>query len=155
MLEQIEAVEKVLKEIGVDVPILQVYNKIDCSGEEAKIIYRRPGEPERVYVSAHSGEGIDLLRQAVHESLMGQLQSFDLILKPAYGKLRNQLYGLNVIQSEHYDDEGQLHLHIRIAPQKLEQLIKQAHLPLEEILGEQAQQFQRPLEAFEIQSKIE
>ncbi len=86
---------------------------------------------------------------------MGKLQSFDLILKPAYGKLRNQLYGLNVIQSEHYDDEGQLHLHIRIAPQKLEQLIKQAHLPLEEILGKQAQQFQRPLEAFEIQSKIE
>ena len=155
MLEQIEAVEKVLKEIGADVPILQVYNKIDCSGEEAKIIYRRPGEPERVYVSAHSGEGIDLLRKAVHESLMGQLQSFDLILKPAYGKLRNQLYGLNVIQSEHYDDEGQLHLHIRIAPQKLEQLIKQAHLSLDEILGKQAQQFQRPLEAFEIQSKIE
>ena len=75
MLEQIEAVEKVLKEIGADVPILQVYNKIDCSGEEAKIIYRRPGEPERVYVSAHTGEGIDLLRKAVHESLMGQLQS--------------------------------------------------------------------------------
>src|SRR5690606_6437029 len=29
MLEQIEAVEKVLKEIGANVPILQVYNKID------------------------------------------------------------------------------------------------------------------------------
>jgi len=153
MLEQ--AVEKVLKEIGADVPVLRVYNKIDCSGEDAKIIYRQPGQPERVYVSAHSGEGLDLLRKAVHEALMGQIQHFELVLKPAYGKLRNQLYALNVIQSEHYDDEGQLHLHIRIAPQKLEQLIKQAHLPLDEILGKQAQQFQRPLEAFEIQSKIE
>ena len=155
MLEQIEAVEKVLKEIGADVPVLRVYNKIDCSGEDAKIIYRQPGQPERVYVSAHSGEGLDLLRKAVHEALMGQIQHFELVLKPAYGKLRNQLYALNVIQSEHYDDEGQLHIDVRIAPPKLEQLIKQAHLPIEEILGSQALQFQRPLEEFEIQRKIE
>lgn len=155
MLEQIEAVEKVLKEIGADVPVLRVYNKIDCSGEDAKIIYRQPGQPERVYVSAHSGEGLDLLRKAVHEALMGQIQHFELVLKPAYGKLRNQLYALNVIQSEHYDDEGQLHIDVRIAPPKLEQLIKQAHLPIEEIMGSQALQFQRPLEEFEIQRKIE
>ena len=155
MLEQIEAVEKVLKEIGADVPVLRVYNKIDCSGEDAKIIYRQPGQPERVYVSAHSGEGLDLLRKAVHEALMGQIQHFELVLKPAYGKLRNQLYALNVIQSEHYDDEGQLHIDVRIAPPKLEQLIKQAHLPIKEILGSQALQFQRPLEEFEIRPKIE
>lgn len=155
MLEQIEAVEKVLKEIGADVPVLRVYNKIDCSGEDAKIIYRQPGHPERVYVSAHSGEGLDLLRKAVHEALMGQIQNFELVLKPAYGKLRNQLYALNVIQSEHYDDEGQLHINVRIAPPKLEQLIKQAHLPIEEILGSQVLQFQRPLEEFEIRPKIE
>ena len=86
---------------------------------------------------------------------MGQIQHFELVLKPAYGKLRNQLYALNVIQSEHYDDEGQLHIDVRIAPPKLEQLIKQAHLPIEEILGSQALQFQRPLEEFEIQRKIE
>jgi GTP-binding protein HflX len=55
---------------------------------------------------------------------MGQLQHFSLILKPAYGKLRTQLYALNVIQSEHYDDEGLLHIDIRIAPHKLEQLIR-------------------------------
>ncbi|MCO8045794.1 GTPase HflX [Acinetobacter bohemicus] len=155
MLEQIEAVEKVLQEIGADVPMLRVYNKIDCSGEEPKIIYRQPGLPERVYISAHSGAGIDLLRKAVHEALMGQLQSFELVLQHAHGKLRNQLYSLNVIQSEHYDEEGHLHLNIRIAPQKLEQLIKQAHLPLEDILGKQAQQFKRPLEEFEINTKIE
>ncbi|QKQ70772.1 ribosome rescue GTPase HflX [Acinetobacter sp. 10FS3-1] len=155
MVEQIEAVEKVLQEIGADVPMLRVYNKIDCSGEEPKIIYRQPGLPERVYISAHSGAGIDLLRKAVHEALMGQLQSFELVLQHAHGKLRNQLYSLNVIQSEHYDEEGHLHLNIRIAPQKLEQLIKQAHLPLEDILGKQAQQFKRPLEEFEIKTKIE
>ncbi|MDW7450668.1 hypothetical protein RZN20_29400, partial [Klebsiella pneumoniae] len=142
---QIEAVEGVLKEIGADAPVLRVYNKIDLSGEEAKIIYSEPHVPDRVYVSAHSGLGLDLLRQAVQECLMGQLQHFSLVLKPAYGKLRTQLYALNVIQSEHYDDEGLLHIDIRIAPHKLEQLIRQAKLPIDEILGERASQFKRPL----------
>ena len=152
MHEQIEAVEGVLKEIGADEPVLRVYNKIDLSGDEAKIIYAEPHLPDRVYVSAHSGQGLDLLKQAVQECLMGQLQNFELILKPAYGKLRTQLYALNVIQSEHYDDEGNLHLKVSIAPHKLEQLIRQAHLPLQDILGENANLFKRPLEEFEIKS---
>ena len=150
MLEQIEAVEKVLKEIGAEVPVLRVYNKIDRSGEQAKIVYKAPHQPDRVYVSAHSQQGLNLLRQAVHECLMGNIQSFELRLKPAYGKLRNQLYELNVIQSENYDDQGSLHLHVIMAPHKLEQLIRQAHLPLQEILGERASLFQKPLEEFEI-----
>ena len=150
MLEQIEAVESVLKEIGVDVPVLRVYNKIDISGEDAKIVYAKPHLPDRVYVSAHANQGLDLLRQAVQECLMGQLQSFELVLKPEYGKLRTQLYALNVIQTENHDEEGNLHLHIIIAPQKLEQLIKQAHLPIDEILGKKAIQFKKPLEEFEI-----
>ncbi len=152
MLEQIEAVESVLKEIGANVPVLRVYNKIDISMEEAKIVYAGPHLPDRVYVSAHSKQGLNFLRQAVQECLMGQLQSFELVLKPEYGKLRTQLYALNVIQTEHYDDAGNLNLHIIIAPNKLEQLIKQAHLPIDEILGSKASQFKRPLEEFEIKS---
>ena len=148
--EQIKAVEEVLQEIGANVPILKVYNKIDQSGEEAKIIYAQPDQPDRVYVSAQQGLGLDLLKQAVQQCLMGQIQQFELLLKPQYGKLRNQLYQLNVIEQEHYDDEGQLHLSVKIAPQKLQQLIRKAHLPMDEILGEKAQQFQRPLEEFEI-----
>ena len=49
-----------------------------------------------------------------------------------------------------YDDEGNLQLVVAMAPQKLEQLINQAHLPLVEILGNKAEQFKRPLEEFEI-----
>ncbi len=114
MLEQIEAVESVLKEIGADAPILHVYNKIDQSGDLSLIL---------------------------QQCLLGQLQHFNLVLKPAYGKLRTQLYTLNVIQSEHYDEQGDLHLSVCIAPQKLEQIIRQAHLPLDEILGEKAALF--------------
>ena len=149
MAEQIEAVESVLKEIGADAPVLHIYNKIDLSGDAAKIIYKTPDLPDRVYVSAHSGQGLELLSQAVQQCLMGELQYFDLVLKPAYGKLRTQLYTLNVIQSEYHDDHGDMHLSVCIAPHKLEQLIKQAHLPLDEILGKKASLFERALEEFE------
>lgn len=150
MLEQIEAVESVLTEIGVDVPIIRVYNKIDQSQEPAQIIYAQPNQPERVYLSAHSGQGVDLLRQAVHERLMGEIQTFQVHLKPAYGKLRTQFYQLNVIQAEHYDEQGNLILELRMSPQKLEQLIKKSHLPLEQLLGEKAKIFAPVLEEFEI-----
>lgn len=151
MLEQIEAVEKVLHEIGADVPVLRVYNKIDASGEDAKIVYAQPNQPERVYVSAHSGQGLELLAQAVHESLMGTIRSFQLYLTPAHGKFRNQLYALNVIEKESYDEYANLVLDVKMAPHKLEQLIRQAHLSLDDILRDAAQQFKRPLEDFEIQ----
>ena len=81
---------------------------------------------------------------------MGQHQMFELTLKPTHGKLRTQLYNLNVIRSEAFDDEGHLHLQVMIAPQKLEQLIRQAHISLDDVLGEQATRFKRPLEEFEI-----
>lgn len=149
MHEQIDAVESVLKEIGVHVPVLRVYNKIDLSGEESKIIYASEHIPERVYVSAHAKQGLNHLRHAVQECLVGQIQTFNLTLKPEYGKLRTRLYELHVIQSEDYDDNGMLNLTIKIAPHKLEQLVKKLHLPIDEILGTSAVQFKRPLEEFE------
>lgn len=151
VLEQIEAVEHVLKEIGVDVPILRVYNKIDRSGEDAKIIYASPTQPERVYVSAYSGAGLALLQQAVQESLLGQIQSFNLTLQPQHGKLHSQLHRLQVIDAEEYDEKGVLHLRVKISAEKLKQLILQNHFKLDDILGTQADIFKRALEDFERQ----
>lgn len=152
IMEQIDAVEYVLKEIGADIPTLRVYNKIDQSGEAAKIIYAKENVPDRVYVSAHTGEGLDELKRAVQESLVGQLQPYQLLLKPAYGKLKTQLYQLHVVQHEDYDDEGNLLLDVLIAPHQLEQIIRQLHLPLHDILGQHATQFERRLEEFEAPS---
>lgn len=149
MLDNIAAVEQVLDEIGAKVPILRIYNKIDRSNEQAKIIYRAPHIPERVYVSAHHGQGLDLLQSAVQEILLGQVQRFDLVLNAQHGKLYSQLYPLQVIESEHYDDDGYHHVQVRLAADKLLQLIRQNHFDIEQILGEQAAQFEPVLEAFE------
>ncbi|MCL5059631.1 MAG: GTPase HflX [Candidatus Thermoplasmatota archaeon] len=68
---QIEAVEKVLKEIGADaVPQLRVYNKLDLTGVAPGVGRDEYGKLRSVYVSAQTGAGLELLRDALSEILL-------------------------------------------------------------------------------------
>jgi GTP-binding protein HflX len=67
---QIEAVEKVLGEIGADaVPQLRVYNKLDLTGVAPGVGRDEYGKLQSVYVSAQTGAGLELLREALSEIL--------------------------------------------------------------------------------------
>lgn len=67
---QIEAVEKVLGEIGADtVPQLRVYNKVDLTGVAPGVGRDEYGKLQSVYVSAQTGAGLELLREALSETL--------------------------------------------------------------------------------------
>ena len=70
-MAQIEQVMVVLGEIGAqDLPILEVYNKLDLlEGVEPQIQRDADGKPQRVWLSAKDGTGLDLLKQAVAELL--------------------------------------------------------------------------------------
>ncbi len=68
---QIEAVEKVLSEIGADaVPQLCVYNKLDLTGVAPGAWRDEYGKLQSVYVSAQTGAGLALLRDALSEILV-------------------------------------------------------------------------------------
>ncbi|MHB1052602.1 MAG: GTPase HflX [Thiobacillus sp.] len=68
---QIEAVEKVLTEIGADsVPQLRVYNKLDLTAVAPGMGRDEYGRLQRVYVSAQTGAGLELLRDALSEILV-------------------------------------------------------------------------------------
>ncbi|NTV95639.1 MAG: GTPase HflX [Thiobacillus sp.] len=63
---QVEEVDKVLDEIGArDVPRIVVMNKIDLTGVEPAVAMDECGKISRVSLSARTGAGIDLLRQAL------------------------------------------------------------------------------------------
>jgi len=67
---QIEAVDKVLAEIGADaVPQLRVYNKLDLTGVAPGVGRCEYGKLQSVYVSAQTGAGLELLREALSEIL--------------------------------------------------------------------------------------
>ena len=72
--EQMQEVQKVLAEIGAEhVPQLLVFNKLDALDEQHQPLqmqdeYELDGTPvTRIFVSARSGHGLDLLRSALAE----------------------------------------------------------------------------------------
>lgn len=68
---QIEAVNGVLEEIGAaQVPQILVWNKIDATGVEPAVERDAYGKIIRVRVSARTGAGLDLLRQALAETAL-------------------------------------------------------------------------------------
>ncbi|WP_028475077.1 ribosome rescue GTPase HflX [Nevskia ramosa] len=129
---RIEQVEAVLAEIGADeVPRLQVFNKIDLrEGEEARIECDAEGIPQRVFLSARSGEGIDLLRTAIAARLYPDLGDEAIVLPVNAAKLRAQLFQLHCVQSETIDKEGSSHLIVRLPYSRLQRLCREAGIEL-------------------------
>ena len=65
---QMEEVDKVLAEIGAaQVPQLRVFNKIDLTGGEPHVMRDECGNIASVHLSALTGQGLELLKQAVAE----------------------------------------------------------------------------------------
>ncbi len=129
-LDNIDQVHAVLKEIKAhEIPTLQVYNKIDLlEGIEPKIQRNDQGVPVRAWVSAVTGEGMDLLQQAITELLSDDMLEGILTLSPSQGRIRARLFEMGAIQAEAYSDKGETLLNIRMAKHDFERLSKQEEL---------------------------
>lgn len=114
-----EAVVEVLDEIGAgDIPELRIMNKIDVLGLEPRIDRNDCGEPVAVWLSAHSGAGVDLLLQAISErvgkDMIHQTYSMADIESGASGRLRSRFYANNAVINEAYDDQGVMQLELNL-----------------------------------------
>lgn len=68
--EQIDEVNKILKEIGADtIPQIIVFNKIDLMESDESCMYNEYGRMSRIRLSAKTGEGIEFIRQALSEAI--------------------------------------------------------------------------------------
>lgn len=122
--ELIETVHEVLGEIDADkVPQLEVFNKIDLlDGEQPRLQRDEQGRPVRVWVSAATGAGMELLSAAITELLAGTLVEETLIIEPQQARLRSQLYERGVIEAERVDEQGRYLLRVRLPVADLERL---------------------------------
>ena len=134
--QQNEQVMAVLGEIGAnELPILEVYNKIDLvDGVEPQIQRDGDGKPERVWLSARDGKGLELLRQAVAELLGEDLFVGTLRLPQRLGRLRAQFFELNAVQSESHDEAGDTLLAIRLPRAELNRLVSREGLKPQDFL---------------------
>ncbi len=134
--QQIEQVLAVLGEIGAnELPMLEVYNKLDLlEGIEPQIQRDADGKPQRVWVSARDGLGLDLLRQAVAELLGDDLFAGTLRLPQRLGRLRAQFFELGAVQRETHDEEGGSLLEVRLPRVELNRVISREGLRVDEFI---------------------
>ncbi len=123
-------VEDVLSRLGAGAtPVLEVYNKIDCLVSNAPRVERDPsGQVRRVWLSARTGAGVNLLVDAIAEQLSTAKTRRWVRLPPQAGRLRAQLYRIGAVRDEMSTDDGGYALEITIEDGRWERLRERAQV---------------------------
>ncbi len=114
--EIIAEVNRVLDEIGADkIKRIEVFNKIDLlSDRQPRIDRDESGNPVRIWLSAQTGIGIDLLLNVLAELFTPSKYKKICYLKPDQGDIRAKLFSCAKIIDEHINDSGGSDLIIEI-----------------------------------------
>ncbi len=147
--EQAAEVNRILQDIGAgEIPQIEVYNKIDLRHDDRpRIDYDADGRPWRVWISAQTGAGIDLLESAIAALLLRdgreppalpagaandgaastigaasarELPLRRLCLQPSAGRLRAKLFEWNVVRHETISERGEWIVDVVMRPGMLE-----------------------------------
>ncbi|MER2493835.1 ribosome rescue GTPase HflX [Catenovulum sediminis] len=134
--ENIDAVSKVLEEIEADdVPQILVYNKIDQLEDVKPHIDRDDeGNVIRVWLSAQTGEGCELLFDALSERLARQMVEYKLAIPQAEQQWRGVLYQLDCIQQESYSEIGDWLVDVKMQSEDWNRLNKTHQNQLEKFI---------------------
>lgn len=126
LVENIERVKEVLKDIdAAEIPVLKIYNKIDLlENIEPHIQRDADGEAKSVWLSAHTGAGLDLLFKAVQERLELDIIRVSCCLPPQAGRLRAKLYEAGAVVAEHNQSDGATIVDIRMTKNDWQRLLK-------------------------------
>ncbi|MFG2046362.1 GTPase HflX [Micromonospora sp. NPDC048935] len=111
--EQVRAVHAVLAEVSAErLPELLVVNKTDAADEDTLLRLKRLW-PDAIFVSAHSGRGIDGLRAAIEERLPRPAVEVRAVLPYDRGDLVARAHRTGEVLSTAHLPEGTL-LHLRV-----------------------------------------
>jgi len=113
--ENTQAVYGVLDELGIDRSrVLEVYNKIDTLERRPRMDRDEEGVPQRVWLSARNGTGLDLLRQALEERLAPGLVRARVHLSPREGGTRAKLFALGRVIRDEVDPDGGWNMEVEL-----------------------------------------
>jgi GTP-binding protein HflX len=118
-------VEEVLEEMGASqLPQIQVFNKIDLLPDAGPRLERgEDGRVRRVWLSAETGEGIDLLLRALTEHFQSEQLHRRVSLGPADGAVRAWFYTHARVLSESFNARGGWELDVQVPRVDLERLV--------------------------------
>ncbi len=123
--EKIQQVHEVLAEMGAQaLPQIQVFNKVDrLDGGQPREERGRDGRVQRLWLSARTGAGVDLLRGALAERLTPVIVHRSLCLPPTAGRLRARLFEMGAVVNERPQDGGWV-MEVEISGTLLERLCR-------------------------------
>ena len=103
----ISEVNAVLGELNaLDIPQIMIYNKIDQINTLPHIQLNQRGDIQQVWISALQEQGIDLLNKALRQYFAFKSKRIWLLIPPAAGNLRSELYSKDTVIQEFVDAEG-------------------------------------------------
>jgi GTP-binding protein HflX len=123
---RIEQVNQVLADIGAaKVPQLIVYNKIDLLDDcEARCEYDSEGRVTKIWLSAISGIGIDLLYEVLLKQLSQERVHCRVRVPTEAGDLRAHLFAAARVLHEEYSENGDSLLEIEMSAPDFKQLVE-------------------------------
>ena len=137
--EKIDAVNRVLHEVGAgETPQLLIYNKIDITGIQPRVDLDEQQHAWRIWLSAISGDGFELLHEVLRQRFCEQTSVYNLVLQADEGQIRACLFENGSIENENYENNGDIHLKLRLSPALLKRLCRRFDISEErfEILGD-------------------
>jgi GTP-binding protein HflX len=132
--ERIAQVNEVLAEVGAgELQQIEVYNKADLLNEAPRVELDENGGVRRVWLSAQSGAGIDLLINAIGEFLGPELVHRHIILKPEEGRARARFFAAGAVLAEKALPGGAIDLEVSMPRQAFESLCRSESLEIESL----------------------
>lgn len=123
--ERIAQVNSVLEEVGAgQLPQIEVFNKCDLIDEPPHVEEDDQGQVRRIWMSARTGAGTEMLIAAMGKFLGPSIAQCRLRLSPQFGRARARLYATGAVKNETVLDGGDLELEISMPVAALEQLCR-------------------------------
>ena len=127
--ERIAQVDHVLDSIGAgDLPQIAIYNKIDRTGEEPRIDYSADGRADRVWLSAQTGAGVGLLREALQGHFGRDLARLRVHVPARGGRARARFHEAGAVLAERVEADGGFELDVWMRRPDIERICREEGL---------------------------
>ena len=136
--QRIDEVNQVISVIGAShVAQIEVYNKIDMhSAQKRRIEISENNKITRIWLSSRTGEGVDLLLEAMNRYLNKHKRPHYINIPVSAGQLRAKLFDIGAVKQENIDDMGGWVMKVELEEYKLHKLCKEANLDMSNIAVE-------------------
>jgi GTP-binding protein HflX len=134
--QRVRQVNAVLKQLDADtVPQVRVYNKIDKLDRKPRMTSNRDGEGRAVWISAVTGEGLPLLKEAIAQRLCKRTVHRYMRLEPSQGRQRAKLFELGAVLTEEVLEDGSWLLELKLTEKDLQRFLKTENLADEQLVA--------------------